>query len=73
MPTTAALFPSIALPRAPRRVMMHVTDAGIREDGADIACFRCGKCGHEEQWIEYRSVSAAKRGVPCPKCNKSET
>ncbi len=63
------LFP--AAPRRPRRVMMHVVDAGL-----DVVLLECGKCGHQSGWVPYRqtpsgqpSVSLEKRGRPCPKCN----
>lgn len=54
-------------PRRMRRVMMHVIDAGGDEDG-DFARFECRRCGLTD-WIAYRTVSEAKRGVPCPECN----
>ena len=59
-------------PRQPRRVLMHVIDAGpgCCSDGTtDTVRLGCAKCGHETEWQEMR-VSDAKRGVPCPVCNE---
>lgn len=56
-------------PKTPRVVRMHVTDAGIREDGAEIAVYKCSKCGHETGWTEFKNITEAKRGIPCPQCN----
>jgi hypothetical protein len=58
------LFPEA--PRRPRRVMMHVVDAGDR-----CIHFRCAACGHDTGWIAWdNSVRRAKRGMPCPICNE---
>ena len=52
-------------PRRPRRVMMHIVDAGV-----DAQQFECAKCGHNTGWVEPLStISQARSGVPCPKCN----
>lgn len=57
-------------PAAPRRApikRMHVADAGC-----DAIKFKC-RCGHDTGWIIWNrreiTVSEAKRGLPCPKCN----
>ncbi len=55
-------------PPKPRRVLMHVIDAGPFLDDEDIVKFRC-KCGYESERMIMKA-SIAKRGVPCPKCNK---
>lgn len=66
------LFPHA--PRRPRITRMRVTDAGDNccglEPGAFLACFKCHRCGHEEMWVKMQTVSEAKRGLPCPKCNE---
>lgn len=53
-------------PKSPKpRVMAHVDDAGI-------GCFdfKCQKCGWESGWLfSDMSISQAKRGIPCEKCN----
>lgn len=54
-------------PRQPRRVMMHVIDAGN-----EVAKFQCVKCMNETGWLRYSSVTEAKRGIPCPKCNEEK-
>ena len=51
-------------PAPPRRVMMHVIDAG-----QGMAEFECGKCGHNAGWLIVESITEAKRGEPCPICN----
>lgn len=59
-----------AKPRQPRRKLMRVIDAGSFPDGKDAVHFECGHCGFDEGWTyQAESVSAAKRGRPCPKCN----
>lgn len=57
-----------AKPRQPRRVLMHVVDAGVAPSGKHIAHFKC-RCGYDGDWWEIDSVSEAKRGLPCPQCN----
>jgi hypothetical protein len=52
-------------------VLMHVIDAGEGSNGEDIAVFWCEHCGHETEWLKVGSVSEAKRGLPCPKCNSA--
>jgi len=60
-------------PRRPRRTMMHVVDAGDSCDPQSlvIAKLACSECGEETDWIEFRTVTEAKRGIPCPACNES--
>lgn len=58
------------LPRSrQRRVMMHVVDAG----GDFDVHLKCSTCGYDHGWVNLEkqglTVAAAKRGVPCPKCN----
>ena len=67
-PRQAALF---AAPRRPRIWRMHVADAGNGCNGDKIAEFECGRCGHRTGWIKIETVSEAKRGLPCPNCNRS--
>lgn len=65
------LFDVPAKPRAKPRKLMHVIDAGPGYDDEDLCQFKCYHCGHESEWLLYK-FTEAKRGVPCPKCNKSE-
>jgi DNA-directed RNA polymerase subunit RPC12/RpoP len=51
-------------PRRSPRVLMHVCDAGD-----DVVQFRCSTCGCRSKWLTGMSVTEAKRGLPCPKCN----
>lgn len=72
--TTAAiadLFPETKLhkARSPRRKLMHVADA-YESDGAPICRMFCQTCKTESDWMEFSSVTEAKRGIPCPKCNQ---
>jgi hypothetical protein len=55
--------------RASPRVLMHVVDAGPGCDDAEQVVMQCGKCGHKTGWITVRTMTEAKRGQPCPKCN----
>jgi len=54
-------------PRKRPRVLAHVADAGNCEDG-QVAYFRCARCEWAE-WTRVRTVTEAKRGYPCPRCN----
>lgn len=68
------LFPETQKPRAKRRVMMHLFDAGDPGyvfDGDYIARFECSKCGRKTGWLMMQTITEGRRGVPCPKCNKS--
>jgi DNA-directed RNA polymerase subunit RPC12/RpoP len=59
-------------PRTKPRVLMHVIDAGdcggCGERESDVR-MKCGRCGHETDWTRLLD-SVAKRGIPCPKCNR---
>lgn len=57
--------------RRQRRVMARVIDAGNFPDGRHAAHFACRRCGWV-QWLAVSSVSAAKKGHPCPNCNPSK-
>jgi hypothetical protein len=62
----AELFPKP--PRKMRGQLMHVSDA---YNTSGLKCqFRCRKCGHQTGWVECDTVTEAKKGLPCPKCNK---
>lgn len=68
------LFPETiqSTKRRPPRVLMHVLDAGDHcgeHEGEVIAVMRCKKCGHKNDDLVFRSVTEAKAGIPCPKCN----
>ena len=56
-------------PRKRREWLMHVCDAASEGEGEQLVQYRCYRCGHESDWETAASVTAAKRGVPCPKCN----
>lgn len=56
------------LPRTPRKKLMHVNDAG----GDGYVNFICGHCGYDDGWSEVQTVTKAKRGKPCPKCNEAK-
>lgn len=57
--------------RNPRRVLMHVIDAGSGSgENWDLVRYGC-RCGYESEWTEERR-SVARRGVPCPKCNEAK-
>lgn len=53
-------------PRARRRVIAHVDDAGV-----DAIKFKCSRCGWESGWLENdMSVTDGRRGIPCGRCNE---
>ena len=62
-------------PRAARRVLMHVHDAGY-SDGyhADFTGpavrLRCRGCGHDTGWVPM--APGDKRGRACPACNETK-
>jgi hypothetical protein len=60
-------------PKRRRPVMMHVSDAGGAEDRGVMVTLQCPKCGAETGWIKFRTVTEAKRGQPCPRCNEGAT
>lgn len=56
-------------PPVNRRIQrMHVCDAGAGEQ-KPIAQFQCRKCGLQSEWMTFDTVTEAKRGIPCPRCN----
>lgn len=62
--------------RKKREWLMRVIDCGNGncgqlKDGEQFVFLKCGRCGHESGWITLPSVTAAKRGIPCPKCNET--
>ncbi len=71
----ADLLPSArpAAPRARPRVLMHVSDAGEREDGQQICVMSCRHCGAETEWLPFATITEAKRGIPCEACNACTT
>ena len=61
--------------RKPRRVLMHMIDAGVSDfvGGGICAQFKCRKCGYKSEWKHgFSTATDVKRGIPCPKCNDSE-
>jgi len=58
------LFSPDQAPRRPRRVMMHVVDAG-----QGMVELQCAACGHNTGWVQSRTVTEERRGRPCPNCN----
>lgn len=55
--------------RMPYRVLMHVIDSGTSESGQLICSMHCRRCGAVTSWLEFTSISEAKRGIPCVSCN----
>jgi len=72
---TPDMFPDLKPPRAKPRVLMHVCDADFCDEDPvrpELCVMKCVKCGAETDWLSFRNVSEAKRGIPCPTCNKVE-
>lgn len=76
MPRTLDLFERP--PRAKPKKLMHVSDAGEVQCGAaedlgkPLVRFMCARCEYETDWFVVDTVTEAKRGIPCPKCNNEE-
>lgn len=70
----AALFDKSEFKTAPtkRRKLMHVMDAGPAEDAGNMVVMQCNRCDLKTDWFYMRTVTEAKRGIPCPKCNGVE-
>lgn len=66
----ADLFPETIIKQRRRR-LMHVADAGEFGDTGPICQMQCLICGERTEWLEFESVTEAKRGIPCPKCNQT--
>lgn len=49
---------------------MHVSDAGECGEGKPICRMQCTRCKAETGWLEFDTVTEAKRGIPCETCNK---
>lgn len=69
-PVIADLFPE-TITKQRRRKLMHVADAGDRGDKGPICQMECVTCGERTDWLEFESITEAKRGIPCPKCNQT--
>ena len=72
--STPDLFDTVK-PRKKRQWLMHVSDCGTSnycghlENGEQVVKMSCARCGSETDWISMPNVTAAKRGIPCRKCN----
>jgi len=69
------MFPVPKKPRKKARKIMHIHDAGCGEGmfGVDMMCmFKCHHCGYISDWMPVETTTEAKRGKPCPECNKGE-
>lgn len=72
MPRTPDMFPDLKPPRQAPRKLMHVSDASgcCDEEGRGaLVRMECRRCGYESGWLDLPSVTAAKRGLPCPTCS----
>jgi DNA-directed RNA polymerase subunit RPC12/RpoP len=62
-------------PPQKRRFLMHVFDAGDCHTGAaddlgkPMCRMKCSRCGTETDWLVFDTVTEAKRGIPCERCN----
>lgn len=69
------LFPETLPIRSRPRVLMHVSDAGdssqLSANGRvkPMCTMRCTRCGTETGWLVFDTVTEAKRGIPCERCN----
>lgn len=56
------------LPRRPPIRRMRVIDVGAEQDGQHLVRYECSRCGSKTGWVVARTVSEAKRGIPCVNC-----
>ena len=55
---------------------MHVSDAGdvscgnSDDLGKPLCKMTCHRCGTESDWLIFETITEAKRGIPCEKCNQ---
>lgn len=66
------MFAELKPPRQAPRKLMHVSDASgcADEDGSGaMVRMTCRRCDYESEWLYLPTVTEAKRGIPCPKCN----
>ena len=60
-------------PTSRRKHLMHVYDAGPAfDDLHHMVKMRCDKCELMTEWYAVRTVTEAKQGIQCPKCNHIE-
>lgn len=64
------LFPETKPARQKPRKLMHVCDAYGDGPEDNHVRFWCARCEHETDWVDGLTVTEAKRGIPCPVCNK---
>ena len=68
------LFPGTKPPRAKPRVLMHVSDAGgMGPPDDNWVRMQCTRCKTETDWLNFTTVTEAKRGIPCATCNPTTT
>lgn len=70
MARTQDMFAELKPPRAKPRVMMHGVDFGYDGD-ITLGHMICSKCGHDGSWLMFDNDTDARRGTPCPMCNKA--
>jgi hypothetical protein len=63
----SSLFPKE--PPKKRVWRMRVSDAGGCDGGGVLVTFQCSRCEYESSWYRFDTVTKAKRGLPCPRCN----
>lgn len=70
---TDDLFADLKPPRKAHKKLMHVCDVDDNrccDDGSTWSVkLKCHRCGNETDCMEPRTVTQAKRGIPCPVCN----
>lgn len=71
MRRSADLFPEIRKIRNKPRVLMHFTNVSINDcvGSPILADMKCSRCGHNDGYWEFDTVTEVKRGIPCPVCN----
>lgn len=71
MARTLEMFDKPRRPRTRRMVVCETADGTCCCDETPISVrYLCSRCDHVTGWMGARTVTEAKRGIPCPKCNE---
>ena len=69
---TPDMFAELKPPRQKPRKLMHVfdtmADCCCDEGDTVVVRFECKLCNFKTKWMTV-SLTEAKRGIPCPRCN----
>ncbi len=68
------LFPKLKVKRPKPVKRAHSSDVGDGWNGfKNCATFACNRCGWESGWELLSTDAEVRRGIPCLKCNRTES